>query len=65
MPPLTLSLLYEALSQTSGLVLQVSDVERARQKLYKLRADAKDPDLDCLSLVPSPTDKTQLWIVKK
>lgn len=63
--PITLDLLYEALSQPFGVALATNDLEKARQKLYRLRQGAKDPDLDCLAFVQSPTDPLQLWIVRK
>lgn len=56
---------FEALGSPFGIVVQCSDVERVRQKLYALRKELKDPDLDALSLVQSPTDPKQLWIVKR
>ena len=64
--PITLQLWYEALAQEHGLVIAIEgDREKARQKLYRLRSAAPDPDLEGLSVVFSPTDATQLWIVKK
>lgn len=57
--------LYQALRSERGICLQVSDPEKARSRLYTERRNAQDPDLDILSLVPSPTDPTQLWIVKR
>lgn len=65
MTPITLELLYEALSQPFGVVIATNDLEKARQKLYRLRAGAKDADLDKLAFVQSPTDPLQLWIVRK
>jgi len=63
--PITIELLYEALSQPYGIALATSDLEKARQKLYRLREAAKDPDLERLAFVQSPTDPLQLWIVRK
>src|SRR6185312_3019851 len=62
-----LELLYQALSQDRGLVVEAEDcdVEELRQRLYRERKKAQDPDLDILSFVPSPTDPNQLWIVRK
>jgi hypothetical protein len=61
-----LELLYQALTEDRGLVLQTEgDVEAVRQRLYRERDKAQDPSLDVLSFVPSPTDPTQLWIVKR
>ena len=63
--PLTLEIWYLALGSPSGIVINVTDMDRAKQKLYKLRADAKDGDLEQLSIQTSPTTPNQLWIVKK
>ena len=63
--PLVLELWYQALGSRLGIVIEVSDMERAKQKLYKLRADNPDPDLESLSIQTSPTTPNQLWIVKK
>lgn len=60
-----LEFLYEALRSEHGICLQTSDVTSLRAKLYTVRKAALDPDLDCLSFQPSPTDPNQLWITKK
>lgn len=62
-----LELLYQALSQDRGLVVQAEDcdVEELRQRLYRERTKAQDPALEVLSFVISPTDPTQIWIVRK
>lgn len=62
-----LELLYQALSNDRGLVVQAEDcdIEELRQRLYRERKKAQDPDLEKLAMVPSPTDPTQLWIVRK
>lgn len=62
-----LELLYEALRQDRGLVVQAEDcdIEELRQKLYRERKKAQDADLEVLAFVLSPTDPTQLWIVRK
>lgn len=59
------NLLYEALGSPLGVVVRCSDTERARQKLYALRKECNDPDLDILSFVQSPTSPLELWIVRK
>jgi hypothetical protein len=56
---------YAALRSPEGIVLRVSDFNAVRQKLYAARKEAMDPELDGLSLVQSPTDPNELWIVKK
>ena len=60
-----LEYLYAALRSPHGVCLQTDDVERLRAKLYACRKAALDPELDCLSILPSPTDPSQLWIIKK
>ena len=60
-----IELLYAALLSPLGVVVETTDVERLRQKLYAIRREAKDEALAELSFVPSPTSDTQLWIVKK
>ena len=56
---------YEALGSPFGIVVKCNDAERARQKLYALRRDLNDPDLEGLALVQSPTSPLELWIVKR
>lgn len=57
--------LYQALSSPLGIVLTSDDPERLRAKLYALKREASDPALDALQFSISPTDSTQLWIVRK
>lgn len=47
-------LLYAALREDIGLLLQVSDFARARQALYRARADANDNELSQLQFRVSP-----------
>lgn len=47
-------LLYQALNEDIGILVQVSDFARARQALYRARADAEDPKLACLQFRLSP-----------
>lgn len=65
--PAILELLYQALSSDRGIVIQAEDcdVEELRQRLYRERKKAQDTTLDVLAFVLSPTDPTQIWIVKK
>lgn len=60
-----LDLWYAAAASHSGIAILTDNRDALRQKLYAARAATKDPDLDKLSLVLSPTDETHLWIVKK
>ena len=62
---MSLEFLYQALSASHGICVRSDDVPALQQRLYKVRREACDPALDVLSLVPSPTDSTELWIVKK
>ena len=57
-------LLYSALGEEFGVLIQTTDVKKLLNKLYPIRAD--DPSLLCLSFHPSPINpKTELFIVKK
>ncbi len=47
-------LLYQALREDIGVLLQVSDFARARQAFYRARTDAKDPELNQLQFRVSP-----------
>lgn len=64
MSGVSLNLLYEALGSPLGVVVQCDNAEKVRQKLYALRKEQNDPDLECLSFVQSPSNPQQLWIVK-
>ncbi len=57
---------YKAWHSVSGIIIRVSDPERAKQKLYASRKDSNDPDLSKISIVQSPTNpNNELWLVKK
>lgn len=58
-------LLYRALSTEYGILVETSDREKFKMKLYAARREAKDPDLDCISIVLSSTSASELWIVKR
>lgn len=60
-----LDLWYQALATPVGMAFTTNDRNALRQKLYAARAATGDPDLDKLSLVLSPTDENQIWIVKQ
>lgn len=47
-------ILYQALGEPIGLLLQCSDWGKARQALYRARADAQDPALAGLQFRASP-----------
>jgi hypothetical protein len=56
--------LYQAVNSPHGIVLETSDPERLRQKLYAERK--KDPDLASISITISRTSpESQLLLVKK
>lgn len=57
--------MYQALTSPLGICLRTSDGEAARQKLYAARREAADPALAALGICLSPTDKDEVWIVKK
>lgn len=58
---------YIALASPMGIEVQSStaEAESLKGKLYYLRKCAQDKDLDGLSIVFSPFDKSKLWIVKR
>lgn len=59
-------ILYQALAQPIGLLVQVSDFSRARALLYKARVEARDPELAQLQLRASPgLEGGNLIIVKQ
>lgn len=66
MPGVSLNVLYEALGSQFGICLacDAGTTEKVRQKLYNIRKDSGDQDLDCLSFVQSPSNPSHLWIVK-
>lgn len=48
------AILYQALGEPIGLLVQCSDWARARQAFYRARAEAGDPDLASLQFRHSP-----------
>lgn len=56
-------LMYAAIHSEFGVVIETSDPERLRQKLYPLRK--KNPDFDPLAFVISPLNPQDLWIIKQ
>jgi len=62
----SLELWYAALASENGVIVEVSDVERAKQRLYALRREANDLSLESISILTSPTNPTRdLWLVKR
>ncbi len=56
-------LLYQALGSELGVVVETNDPERLRQKLYSIKKEI--PDGDRLSLIISPLNPADLWIIKQ
>lgn len=58
-----LELWYSALHSPKGLLVQTTDVERLRARLYSARKNADDERLEALMLIVSPTaPQSELWI---
>lgn len=64
MTPLQL-LLYEALAEPIGLLIETEDRQGLTAKLYKARRDARDPTLNQLQLRASPLGEGTLIILKE
>jgi hypothetical protein len=58
-----LSLLYDAVRSPLGIVVETSDPEFLRQKLYPLRK--REPEFEPLSFLISPINGVDLWILKR
>jgi len=56
---------FQALASDFGIVVETNDRNGLRQALYRARVETKNPALDNLSLILSPTDEAQVWIMKK
>ena len=59
-----LELLYNASNAEFGTVVETTDPERLRQKLYALRREY-EADFEKLSFVISPLNGADLWILNK
>lgn len=57
--------LYSAAHSPLGVVVRTSDFEAARQRLYAERRRLSDPSLNALAICQSPSNPSDLWIVKK
>jgi hypothetical protein len=65
MSGVSLNLWYEALGSEFGVVVQCDGPpDKVRQKLYAIRAEHNDPDLESVSIVQSPSNPSQLWLVR-
>lgn len=57
---------YQAAASPRGIVLAVSDVSIAKQRLYQARSKANDPSLSGISVRTSPVLKDEeLWLIKQ
>ena len=56
--------LYRALNSPLGVILRTNDPDRLRQKLYRVRKNLSDPDLDRLRFTTSRTNpESELLII--
>lgn len=58
-----LMLLLQAVQEPIGLLVATNDFERARQKFYAVRREAKMPELEGLQIRVSPFPEGQLLLV--
>lgn len=65
LPQTLLPLLYQALASEHGIAISDPDPLTLRKRMYKVRLDAKDPELSCLSFRTRAECPDQLWIVKE
>lgn len=64
--PITAALWYEALATELGIVVAVGNPQFAIKKLNALREELKDAELNCMCVVPSPTNPgREIWLVKR
>jgi hypothetical protein len=56
-------ILYDATRSPFGLVVETSDPERLRQRLYAIRKD--NPDFSALAFVISPFNPRDLWVLNR
>ena len=56
---------YDALTSPRGIFLECEDRYALRQKLYAERRASDDVQLSAISLVFSPLNPRQLWLVKR
>ena len=60
-----MELWYRALHSPLGVEIICSDAKRVTNKLYRIRDELKDTDLQGISICQSPFDPMKLWLVKK
>lgn len=56
--------LYRASAAPIGLLLMAGDPDRARQRLYQVRAMLHDPELDKLQIAASPLPEGNIILIK-
>lgn len=59
-----LKLWQEALKEKIGICINTNDRKLMQQQLYRVRAEANDPELDKLTIV-LPENEDELWLVHK
>lgn len=58
-------ILYDAIHAEHGILVRSNDANRLRGRLYQVRRDLKDPELDPITIAVNPTSpETELMIVK-
>lgn len=61
-----LELWYKARDRRIGIVVETSDPERFRQRMYQVRRAAADETLEGLMLIISPTaPASEVWIARR
>lgn len=57
---------YQALRAKYGIVIRCfPNREKVKNKLYRVRAEADDPELKGIAIVTSPTTNNELWLIKR
>lgn len=60
--PAALLILHQALASPFGVALETTDPLKAKAHLYKARAEARQPALQCLQIRQGP--EGEIWLVK-
>jgi hypothetical protein len=56
---------YSALASPHGVVIRTDDPHYTKQRLYALRKALADPALDTISIMTSPANPDDIWLVKR
>jgi len=59
------TILYQALAQPYGLIIQTNDPQRLRQRFYSARAQAQDPQLDGIQILLGRLEDPNLVVLLK